>query len=240
MAKIIKLGSVYIDGLPFAKEVGCLCPKATSLVLGDTSPGAEIQWVQWGDKLVANRCVCMGINWSFLDKQGYVYGRPVLIDGKAYLCRCVKMTGVKSEWNRILAEFGDSNELWHCEKQWFWGQESNEIFPERRAIRGYTSARNYGSCIADEGNNWVGFRPVLEPLGPILEPSNALVGHQLKVWMTGNACTFGRLTQFDDYDLILQSTSAFGLDYAHTKKDGNYTILDRRNISWLEEVQNKG
>ena len=237
MVKTIRLGSVYIGGLPFAEEVGCLRPKATLLVLGDTSPGAEIQWVQWGDKLVADRCVCMGINWSFLNKQGYVYGRPVIIDGKAYLCRCVKMTGVKSEWDKLLAEFGDSNDLWHCEKQWFWGQESNEIFPEQKTIRGYTSARNHGSCNADEESNWVGFRPMLEPLGPVLQLSDNLIGRQVKVRMTGSTCIFGQLAQFDEYDLFLKNTAGVGPDCAHAKKDCDNVILDRKDISWLEEVQ---
>lgn len=236
MVKIIKLGSLYLDDSPFAAPVGSSCLGA-KISLGDTSPGNELQWVRWRGKLVANHCICIDVSWNFLNRQGYVYGRPVVINGKGYSCRCLKTIGGDSEWDAILAECGDSEDLWHCKERWFWGQEPHEMFPDRRIVRGYADVRHRGSCKADTHNGYIGFRPILEPLGPALHPSDKLIGHSIKAWMSGNTCIVGRLMKVDEYDLVLENAAVFGPDCACAKHDGTCIVLERESIFWLEELE---
>ena len=47
----------------------------------------------------------------------------------------------------------------------------------------------------------------------------------------------GQVAPFDEYDLFLKNTAGVGPDCAHAKKDCDNVILDRKDISWLEEVQ---
>ena len=84
---IAKFGSLYLDGK--AAEPMSGCEGITDISLGDTVFGDELSWVQDGDRLIADRCVCSIVSWDHLNEIGYICGRPAKIDGKPYRCRCL-------------------------------------------------------------------------------------------------------------------------------------------------------
>lgn len=122
--EIIKVGSLYSDGE--VVQPGSACPGRVSIGLGNTVPGMELQWVKDGDRLIADRCVCVDISWNKLDQQGYIFGRTVMIDGNPYRCRSLKMESSEpssNEWFDLLDKYGDAIELWNWNIRSF-GQET--------------------------------------------------------------------------------------------------------------------
>ena len=93
MAEIVNLGSLYLNGQPIDLGVEY---NGEVLSFGNTIPGKTIPFVKWGKLLVASQCVCINIRWDELNKAGYIFGRPVKIDGVPYLCRSLKV-GEKKE-----------------------------------------------------------------------------------------------------------------------------------------------
>ena len=83
------MGSLYLNGLPMIPS--SLCQSDTTISIGDTTPGRELQWVPDGDRLIADRCICFNVSWQQLNKQGLVFGTPVVIDRQQYMCRCLKV-----------------------------------------------------------------------------------------------------------------------------------------------------
>lgn len=139
MAEVIEIGTLYFDGRP--QKVGVKY-NGERLSLGPTVPGKAIQWVKANGLLIADRCVCTQISWGELDFIGLVFGTIIQIDGRWYLCRCLKVGaegGVPNEWDAILEKVGESNDLWHWKDAFFWGQETlgnlgNQAWG--RAVRG--------------------------------------------------------------------------------------------------------
>ena len=142
-AQIFKLGSIYLDDLVIYPGFSC---SSGDFTIGDTVADMELRWIQMGNALVADRCVCLGISWDTLNSLGYIFGRPVHIDGKPYLCRSLKV-GIEetasSEWDTLL-KIESANTLIHWKNIYFWGQETIlKRYPERRAVRGFLTAQNW-------------------------------------------------------------------------------------------------
>ena len=77
---------------------------------------------------------CMGITWEELRSMGYVYGRPVRIDGVDYLCRCPQL-GPGGEWERVVQATEGQVEWDTKEGYQFFGQEyipGDGVFQEAR------------------------------------------------------------------------------------------------------------
>ena len=160
------MGSLYFDGTPV--DVGSVY-NGEELTIGDTVLGKEIAWVDVNGLLIADRCICTYISAEQLDDLGFTKGKPITIDGRQYLCRLLKVGAepdVPNEWDAALDATSDEDDLWHWEEAFFWGQEPIEDFPTRRASRGYFSARRWGHYSASYRCVDLGFRPVLELLGP--------------------------------------------------------------------------
>ena len=168
-----KFGTVYHNDK--ACEPGLCFINSNKIDLGDSVNGKEISWVKYKDMYIADRCVSTAISWNKLNEQGFVYGVPVKIDGRHYLCRCLKIGTRKNEdceWNDILRELGDSNVIWNWRHMYFWGQEVPATKPNRRQIhrdsyrvvRGFYSARAWDCNLTTNQGVFVGFRPVLEPI----------------------------------------------------------------------------
>lgn len=141
----LKFGSFYIDGRPELSEV-CLDLRfshTTNIFTGDTVKGREMPWVKLGDLFVATKCACSGISWSDLNKYGYIFGYPVQVDGRPYLCRSLQVGNKKDqpdEWSACLDAYGESEGLWHWRK-YFWGQETSPNNYADRVVRGMQTAR---------------------------------------------------------------------------------------------------
>ena len=117
MAEIINLGSLRFNGKPKTPGVKY---NGETIAFGDTIPGMAIPFVKWGKLLVACQCVCIDVSWMDMKNTGYIFGRPIKIDGTLYLCRSLKageVEGAPNEWDDILDDLGDDNSLWSWESQ---------------------------------------------------------------------------------------------------------------------------
>ena len=237
MAEIVNLGSLYLNGQP--KDLGVEY-NGEVLSFGNTIPGKTIPFVKWGELLVASQCVCSNISWKQLNKAGYILGRPVKIDGVPYLCRSLKVgekNGVPNEWDSILDNLGEDDNLWHWRGHFFWGQEVSKYEASTRAFRGYSSARFWGHGTATYRVVSVGFRPVLEPLPPEPLVSDTLIGADLKVYGP-DAAIIGQLVEYTDYDLVIELSAQqpSPMERKWAGKDGKHIIIDRSAIVWVQET----
>lgn len=231
-AKIIKMGSLYFDGSPVNPGRHY---HGRRFSFGNTVPGKELQWVDTGELLVADRCVCTYISWDDIDYYGYIFGRPVVIDGKAYWCRSLKC-GARgtdpNEWDDLLDQFGESDKLWHWRTVLFWGQE-----PPASGAKAYRVIRGW-----DKPRQWVhsaknlpaaGFRPVLEPLTPSIRLDGALIGTRIEVWGSQALSVKGQLAWFDDYDMVLRDVPGLPNDCRWAHLDGTSAIISKKAISYM-------
>lgn len=150
---------------------------------------------------------CMGITWEELRSMGYVYGRPVRIDGVDYLCRCPRLSP-GGEWEQVVQATEGQVEWDTKEGYQFFGQEyipGDGVFQEVRcSVTGRYSLDMVSSERVDEKNLNVGFRPVLEPIEPgEHQLCPALLNKPISVYL-GNACLRGTLLDYTDYDLSLE------------------------------------
>lgn len=199
----ISFGSLY--------ENGELCRSQAKFSEGpieflDSTLGS-IRWVCVNGIFYCRNVYCMGITWEELRSMGYVYGRPVRIDGVDYLCRCPQL-GPGGEWERVVQATEGQVEWDTKEGYQFFGQEyipGDSVFQDDRcSVAGRYSLDMVSSEKTTENNLNVGFRPVLEPIEPgghQLCP--ALLSKPISVYL-GNACLRGVLLEYTDYDLSLE------------------------------------
>lgn len=233
MAEIIRLGRLLFDGNDahhWSKYKGKI------ISFGDTTPEGAIPFVKYKKLLVAGEVICPGVSWSALDKQGFITGCPVCIDGITLLCRSLKVgmkEGESNEWDSILDDLGEDDNLWKWNLKFFWGQESPVDFPSFRVVRGYYSVRSRDIYSTNGRSLNVGFRPVLEPLPPM--PSLA-VGGKLKIYGPDKDIS-GRLVEFSDYDLVMAPNAGLHLSRKcqWARRDGKRIIIDRAAIVWMKE-----
>jgi len=200
--EIIQLGSMYFDETPFSISSKYA---SESLSIGNTVQGKEISWIKANGLLVADHVVCVNISWDDLNKQGFIFGKKISIDGNFYLCRSLKVGSngrTTNEWDDILDTTSEDDSLWNWDKIFFWGQETSKRHMARRAYRGYYSARYWYDDSASLRVPSLGFRPALEPLVPDSLISDSLVGTIIKAYRDSGTIS-GILTGFTDYDLFL-------------------------------------
>jgi len=233
----INLGTLYFDGVPVA--VGSKY-ETQRLSFGDTASANPVTWIKGSNGLlVADHTVCTNISWEQLDKIGFIFGRPIKIDGANYLCRSLKVgakKGVLNEWDDLLDELGEEDSIWHWKNSFFWGQEIATAGAAFRAYRGYYSARLWNYLSASYRSPRLGFRPALEPLSPEPLISDNLVGTKLQVWgPTGSVS--GILGDFTDYDLVFTGVSPDSqiASWRVFQADGSL-LVDRSAISYISLV----
>ena len=229
-------GSLYLNGQP--SELKRPSPHM-DISLGDTVPGKAIHFVKWKDLWVASEIVCPSASWNDLEKNNYITGWPIRVDGVLYLCRSLKVgeeSDVPNEWDSILDDLGEDDGLWHWSDGYFWGQETSRHLTSFRAVRGYHSARYWDSYEAAYWYVNVGFRPVLEPLPPAPLISDSLIGAGLKV-CGPNAAIIGQLVEYTDYDLVMAPNAGLCLPRKcqWARREGKRIIIDRTAVTWMKE-----
>lgn len=234
----VEFGSVYFEG---AESVSGFSACDSALVsLGNTVPGMELTWVKYKNLLVATRCACVDISWNTLNQLGYVFGHPVRIDGKSYLCRCPEMgpmEGDPNEWDDILDATTEDPNFWHCFGQWFWGQDTVEAHISHRMIRGYHSPRYSASCPPANHTAMLGFRPILEPLPPVPSDLNTLIGKLIFVSGPQGMTIGGKLVEFDEYDLLLENVANPQVKCDWISQTNGSTTVDRASVLWLTKTK---
>lgn len=231
--EIKKLGSIYMEGDPVIPGTAFKYDGA-EISLGNTIPGKELEWIEWNGLLVANRCACVAVSWQGLDKHGCIFGWPVYIDGKSYLCRSLEVGSLSrsmNEWDSILDDLGDDDSIWHWKEQWFWGQEQAVAWTHRY-VRGYTSARYRCDRPERVVSDSIGFRPVLKKLSSA--PLDKNVGKQIVVYGPHKVAIEGRLVGFDDYDIALDGVAPLHADCDWAIRTPGGQAVVRRNSSIIQ------
>jgi hypothetical protein len=110
---------------------------------------------------VANRNVCTGKSYNYLEECGYVIGKKITLDGTDYLCRILRCT----EWDDCM-DWNDSDDVWHWKDVYSWVRslEYERAASIYRVIRGYPASSYLGNGNAPAATANVGFRPALEVL----------------------------------------------------------------------------
>ena len=243
---IVQFGTIYFGDVPHEAGAAYWYPGKNEtelldepLCIGNTVDGKKLPFVRWRDKFVGTRGFCKNVPWNALNKAGYVYGAPVRIDGKRYLCRCIQGGATPrqpNEWDAILDEIGEADAIWHWKNQYFWAMDTPEMDSKMRVVRGYDSARNWTRTDRLTENVGIAFRPILEPLSEEPCICDELIGTQLTVYGPGNPIK-GTLVDFSDYDLTLEPTSPLPSDqsdpwilHADCKE-----IIDRNKIVCVQK-----
>ena len=244
-AKIRTFGSLYLDGTVL--QPGVLLDRSRKISLGNTVPGMELEWLDTGSRLIATSSICRSISWEQLNRIGYIFGHPVLVDGMSYLCRCLKVgvmhpknhtEEVSNEWDDLLDRFGADDGAWHWDGEFFWGQESYE--PDKmKMLRGGSTPRNprsRGCCLMTTMADF-GFRPVLEPLPPMSEMTDAPIGQRVKVYGPLGGIVDGVVASVDGYDLVLKEPSKIPPRSGWVVRRGKTATINHDAIQWMETIE---
>ena len=117
--------------------------------------------------LIADRVLLTKVSWKDLNRNGFVNGKEIVIEGQHFRCRLLHVGNtedVPNEWDKVLDATNENNALWHWKDMYFWGSDVPILRASTRAVRGWVSARNWYIGNATYRYVSVGFRPVLEPL----------------------------------------------------------------------------
>lgn len=211
LIKKVKMGSMYF-GNNLAK-LGGKYPGQGEISFVNSVEGIVISWVPVNGVLIADRVLCNAISWNDLLKMGYIWGIPVRIDGKAYLCRVLEREDEDNqscEWSDAIGKVGSDAFIWHWGGICAFSQDTIETSDEARlnytvTCRGYggKSAFTWEWANIDQRSKDFGFRPVLVPLPEeITLVDESLIGSHVKVFSNMGWIT-SRVKDFTDYDLVL-------------------------------------
>ena len=117
--------------------------------------------------LIADRVLLTKVSWKDLNRNGFVNGKEIVIEGQHFRCRLLHVGNtedVPNEWDKVLDATNENNALWHWKDMYFWGSDVPILRASTRAVRGWVSARHWHDDTATTRHVRVGFRPVLEPL----------------------------------------------------------------------------
>lgn len=233
--EIVQLGSLYLNGE--VRTPGTVKGVFETPSIGDTVGGHEIQWVKDGERLIADRCIVQNITWNDLDVFGFIFGCPVLIDGKRYLCRSLKggaLPETPNEWDDLLKTHGGKESLWHWQRVYFWCQEDHE---GQKVVRGSVFADRWRTFESSHTEPFVGFRPVLEPLSSELVVPGSLVGKIVKVHGPRGMVITGMLKGVDDYDLTLHLADSMLCPTDGVQANGEFATIDLNSVLQVQEVK---
>ena len=230
--KNLTMGSLYLDGEPLPP--GYHIHEKTNLSLGNTAPGRAIQWVQVGELLVADRCICTGVSWDDLDALGYILGNPVCIYGTPYTCRSLRLWGTPNEWDEILNQCGTDDEIWHWKNTQFWGD--GDLGQGYCAACSGTSSRALAGFPHGHRSQNVGFRPVIKPLAGMIPDPIRFIGKRIIAYGPKKTSVVGILVQYDEYDLVLEGEEPIFNDCHWAIRRKGHIIADRKSVAWIEKV----
>lgn len=142
----------------------------SSVVIGDTVQGKEIDWIrpEGINVLVADRVLLSKISWNKLKEVGLVTGRTITIDGVPYTCRLLGVGEERyrlGEWDTLLSSTTTSDAVWHWKNMLFWGQEKCSMDDRSCVVRGFKNFDEWDTRPMSAESELVGYRPVLMPLG---------------------------------------------------------------------------
>lgn len=163
--------------------------------------GNTINWIKSGPFWVSPRTLCLNINWHDLNRLGFISGRPVIIGGQHYLCRSIRV----SELPWIFGADLHDEETWNWSKGYFWcwddTSELSDVAEDFRPASGFIFMGK-STTVKSTQSAGLGFRPVLEELGPALAPEDLKPGQTVTLYGLGSSVS-GRLVEMSGYDMVL-------------------------------------
>ena len=235
MARTLKLGPILLNGKH--AKTGTTYQPDQAISFGE---GNNIRWVVVNGLLVADRPLLINISWDDLDKQDFIFGKPVTIGRQKFKCRLLKIgsaDGVPNEWNHILNVVGEDNSLWHWDGVSFWGQECPTL--SERAYCGYHSAREWYCGSSFLRHTHLGFRPALEPV-----PSDHLASGEQVCAIGGQSALYGKLLEVTDYDALVKPEDGFkpvkaDIGKRYTKLQDGTFVIDRTRMT-VQSIREDG
>lgn len=205
---IFKFGVLFqgnrLQHIPITPDVSGDIPKydaKSTISIGAAVSKSTITWVKPHDAnlFVADRVLLVNVTWEELEKNGFILGKEIVIDGQRFRCRLLQVgtdDDTPNEWDRVLTMTGDADALWHWGCIFFWGTDA---LPDVGLCsnRGWLKARHRtlnGSSFRSLGT---GFRPALDPIGP----DDVTATH---CWLEGAEFRVGRIPDREVYCPTLQ------------------------------------
>ena len=145
--------------------------------LGDTVPGMELPWVKPDgmDIFVSQKVLLCKVSWRNIDAYGLL-NKTIMIDGRLYRCRLPYIgenPKDKDEWKAIASEVHRAPEFWGFGHVGFWGQDCYGGGSESE----FATTRGFGfqAYTPNTRLDFIGYRPVLEPITPSGDNPNTVV-----------------------------------------------------------------
>lgn len=237
MAKIF-LGTLNIDGKPavpgtkYGRAMGL--QHSPRIGIGDTQPWKDITWDIIGDVLVASYNVLLDVDWQVLNFFCLSGGRLVNIDHLPFVIRLPAGGPDLSEPTELRQMV---RQLDRPENDYLsWGQDETEY---SNAHLAWMPQMDYNpSYKADGSDKGMGWRPVLDPVR--IQVDDTRVGQQVCVWTKFGHGYVGILSEYSDYDLMLESAwhLIFGSDLDHFEEtDGSRVVIDRSGVWCVQAYQ---
>lgn len=141
----------------------------TVISIGPAGEGKSITWIKPDglNLLIADRVLLVKVSWEDLNKNGFVRGKPILINGQYFRCRLLQVgenSDVPNEWDKALDETSEDDDLWHWVNMYSWGTDVLARETSLCVTRGYYTARRRCEQFTTYRSTGTGFRPVLEPI----------------------------------------------------------------------------
>lgn len=237
MAKIF-LGTLNIDGKPavpgtkYGRAMGL--QHSPRIGIGDTQPWKDITWDIIGDVLVASYNVLLDVDWQVLNFFCLSGGRLVNIDHLPFVIRLPAGGPDLSEPTELRQMV---RQLDRPENDYLsWGQDETEY---SNAHLAWMPQMDYNpSYKADGSDKGMGWRPVLDPVR--IQVDDTRVGQQVWVWTKSGHGYVGILSEYSDYDLMLESAChpIVGSDRNHFgETDGDRVVIDRSGVWCVQPYQ---
>ena len=134
---------------------------------------------------VADFAVTHTISWENLNAAGLIFGKNYTANSVEYTMRVpsagrsyrgsgdsVRGNPQSNEWDKILDKY--DGYIRNCNATDSWGQDVAHNWAQDRAMRGYSSVRNWNFTNASDSGSHLGFRPILEVLNPDTLKPNGL------------------------------------------------------------------
>ena len=134
---------------------------------------------------VADFAVTHTISWENLNAAGLIFGKNYTATSVEYTMRVpsagrsyrgsgdsVRGNPQSNEWDKILDKY--DGYIRNCNATDSWGQDVAHNWAQGRAMRGYSSVRNWNFTNASDSGSHLGFRPILEVLNPDTLKPNGL------------------------------------------------------------------
>lgn len=224
------------------KRFGSIHPKTRSNCgLGDTIPGKELEWIFVNGMFIAARNIKYSVSWERLNREGLVFGKKIIIDGKQYNCRLLcndPKEGGCREWEDILCAIGTEEATWHWNGKESWVQETSKssINEGYHAVLGHNGVPMRSYISPDTISRSIGWRPVLEPVNPIPSNIHTMIGANVVVKSQGST-VHGKLESISTYDMLLHNAKikSFGDNFkvfALNLPDGSI-VIDLSKIDFI-------